>query len=183
MSTRLLFLLSLFFGVACAVPPVDDAQQVAGPFFDLEGFFEQEVDYLTQQSIKVQKTIRQNGKEEQQQVVIKDWERELSFFAESDINKPSWRDQYQVDSTYNGNKLILHYESKDKDLSTQVLDIELVADTVQSIVVVKNIQNQVYSTQQYLTYLPKRHYKINQTRDIVFLSENDYSIEASYLYE
>ncbi|MGH1338611.1 MAG: hypothetical protein ACRBFS_21030 [Aureispira sp.] len=183
MSTRLLYLISLFFLASCAVPTINNSDQSAGAFFDLKGFFKKEVAYLTAQQVNVQKTIRQNGQEESKKVAIEDWERELTFFTESDINKPSWRDQYSIDSVYNGNKLLLHYQCKDENLSTQVLDIEIVGDTVQSIVVVKNIKNQVYTTQQYLTYLPKKHYKINQTQDIVFLSEDDYSIEASYLYE
>lgn len=183
MYTRLLYCLLLCSLTACAVPVLDDDTQAAGPFFDLEEFFAQEVAYLEKQSIQVQKTIRQNGKEEAHQLTIKDWSKELRFFSESDINKPSWRDQYSIDSIYSGNKLSLKYKSKDENLSTQALDIEIVSDTVQSIVVVKNINNQVYTAQQYLTYLPKKYYKINQTQDIVLLSEDDYSIEASYIYE
>ena len=183
MSIRLLYLASWLFLASCAVPSINNTDQPTGTFFDLKGFFKEEVAYLAQQPIQVQKTIRQNGKEESKKVAITDWERELSFFSESDINKPSWRDQYSIDSVRTGNKLLLHYKSKDENLSTQVLDIEIVGDTVQSIVVIKNINNQVYTTQQYLTYLPKKHYKINQTQEIVFFSEDDYSIEASYLYE
>jgi hypothetical protein len=133
----------------------------------------------------LQKTIRQNGKEEQQKVNIKDWKQELSFFIESDLNKPSWRDQYSIDTAYSADKkkLILRYKSQDKELSIKALDVEIVSDTVQSIMILKNIENQVYTSQQLLNYFPKKYYKINQTQDIVLLSKDDYSIEARYIYE
>ncbi len=183
MVPRFLYAALLLFFVACAVPAVNDENQPDGTFFDLKGFFEQEAAYLTDQNIQVQKTIRQNGKEEKQQIAIKDWTQELRFFAESDINKPSWRDQYTIDTLHGENKMTLKYRSKDEDLSTQALDIELVAGTVQHILVTRNVDNQVYNSQQILTYVPKKLYKIYQTQNIVLLSEDDYSIEANYVYE
>jgi hypothetical protein len=183
MRLSFLYVALLLWLVACYVPPVDETDQPAGPFFDLEGFFEKEAAFLSSQQLRVQKTIQQNGQRESQEVVVDDWKRELSFFAESDINKPSWRDQYTVDSTRSANKLTIEYRSKDKNLSTQKLDIEIVADTVQSVLVLKNIDNQVYSSQQSLTYIAKQGYKINQAQDIVLLSGDHYNIEANYLYE
>lgn len=185
MSARLFYfyLVGLLSVLSCAAPLTDDARQSTNVFFDLKKFFEEEAAYLKANPVKAQKIIRYNGQEEKHQVLIKDWTKELSFFAESDINKPSWKDQYSIDSIYNGNKLLLHYKSKNKDLVTQVLDIEIVGDTVQSIVIIKNTQNQIYTSQQYLTYLPKKHYKINQIQSIIFSPEDNYSIEANYLYE
>ena len=185
MSNKLLFFIFLCFFAACTSNPAPNTGTTTPRFFDLKGFFEQEIAYLEAQSIKVQKTIRQNGKEEQQKVHIGNWKQELGFFIESDLNKPSWRDQYSIDSSYSEDKkkLRLHYKSKDEELSIKALDVEIVSDTVQSIMIIKNTNNQVYTAQQYLTYFPKKYYKINQTQDIVLLSEDDYSIEARYLYE
>lgn len=185
MSNRLLPFLLLCFLAACTSSATPNHTPTNPRFFDLKGFFEQEIAYLDAQSIKVQKTIRQNGKEEQQKVNIGDWKQELGFFVESDLNKPSWRDQYSIDSTYTEDrkKLLLHYESQDKKLTIKALDVEIVSDTVQSIMIIKNINNQVYTSQQYLNYFPKKYYTINQSQNIVLLSEDDYSIEARYLYE
>ncbi|MFK7797886.1 MAG: hypothetical protein AB8E82_10570 [Aureispira sp.] len=185
MSNRLLLFLFLCFVAACTSNSAPSNTATALRFFDIKGFFEQEIAYLDAQSIKVQKTIQQNGEEERQEVSIGDWRQELSFFIESDLNKPSWRDQYSIDSSYteDNKKLLLHYESQDKKLTIKALDVEIVSDTVQSIMIIKNINNQVYTSQQYLNYFPKKYYTINQTQNIVLLSKDDYNIEARYLYE
>ncbi|MBL4649679.1 MAG: hypothetical protein JKY03_08110 [Aureispira sp.] len=105
------------------------------------------------------------------------------MFSESDLNKPSWKDKYLLDSTDRGNGLtLLHYKAIDENLSIRVLDIELKGEAVHSILIVKKISNQVYESQQHLIYIPRKSYSIKKSQDVSLFDKDDYTIEAKYIY-
>jgi hypothetical protein len=176
----LYLIISLF---ACNVPTIQESNRIQTTFFDLKGFFIEEAKYLKEQGVKIQKTIQHNQTKETQTTLPKDWEKELLLFSESDINKPSWKDKYVLDSTDRGNGLtLLHYKAIDEKLSIQVLDVELKEGLVHSILIVKKISNQVYESQQHLTYIPKKSYSIKKSQDVTLFDKDDYTIEAKYIY-
>lgn len=168
---------------ACDVPTIKETNRPQTTFFDLKGFFKAEAKYLETQGVKIQKTIQHNQSKETQIVQPKDWNKELLLFSESDLNKPSWKDKYVLDSTNHGNGLtLLHYKAIDDKLDIQVLDVELKEEAVHSILIVKKISNQVYESQQHLTYIPRKSYSIKKSQDVVLFDEDDYNIEAKYIY-
>lgn len=168
---------------ACNVPSVQESNRPQTTFFDLKGFFKAEASYLKEQGVKIQKTIEHNQTKETQTVLPKDWEKELLLFSESDINKPSWKDKYDLVSTNRDNGLtLLHYKAIDENLSIQVLDVELKGETVHSILIVKKVSNQVYESQQHLTYFPRKSYHIKKSQDVTLFDKDDYTIEAKYIY-
>lgn len=168
---------------ACYLPPTNENLPKRGPFFDLQAFFEEEAKYLEAASPTLDKIIQHNGQTEQHTVSISDWPAELRFFSKVDINKPSWQDQYQVDTLPEPEGYKLRYKALNDNLETRSLDIMIAADTVRAIVAIKRVENQVYNSQQYLTYIPRQRYEIKRVQDVALLEPNDYLIQATYLYE
>lgn len=168
---------------SCDVPAAKESKRLQTNFFDIKAFFEKEAAYLKAQDVQILKTIQHNKTKETQTITPKDWNKELSMFAGSDINKPSWKDKYLLDSTNRSNGLtLLHYKAIDDKLSIQVLDVELKENKVHSILIVKKISNQVYESQQHLTYIPRKGYTIKKSQDVTLFDKDDYSIEAKYIY-
>jgi len=183
LSKFFLFLYLTIFISACNLPSTQETNRPQTTFFDLKGFFKEEAKYLEEQGVKIQKTIQHNQTKETQTILPKDWEKELLLFAESDLNKPSWTDKYVLDSTDRGNGLILlHYKAIDESLSIQVLDVELKENAVHSILIVKKIANQVYESQQHLTYIPRKSYRIKKSQTVTLFDKDTYTIEAKYIY-
>lgn len=61
-------------------------------FFDLAGFFKQEIQQLNDKGVKAQKEVKYNDKQDVLQNQKLDYEKELAVFVHSDINKLSWRE-------------------------------------------------------------------------------------------
>lgn len=172
---------ALFVISACSVPTTPIPPE--GPFFDLKTFFEKEVIHLKNSMPQLDKTIIHNATTESQRVEINDWKAELHFFSTLDINKPSWRDQYQVDTLMEQYGYQLIYSALNQELITQELSIHIIDQQVTFINAIQLIDNQIYQSQRFLEYKPRKHYKIKQLQDVALLSPNDYTIQATFHYE
>jgi hypothetical protein len=179
------FLFTLIISIslaACNFPTLPNQKKAETPFFDLKSFFEEEARYLKAQNMSIKKTIRHNDTTEEHIIKVENWNDELRLFSESDINKPSWKNKYTLDSTDIGNGLVLlHYKATDKGLSTQVLDVKLADANVHSIVIINKTSNQVYEAQQYLTYIPHKSYTIEKIQDVTLFDKDEYNIKAKYI--
>lgn len=188
MTTRFVYCAILYgfllwgLGACSTAPVVTDPDQPA-IFFDLAAFFEKEVAHLEERAPKLDKTIQHNDTTERRVVEVEDWAGELRFFSNIDINKPSWMDQYQVDTLKEPYGYQIKYSALNKDLVTQELAIQIVDGQVTFINAIQLIDNQVYQSQRFLEYKPRSYYKIKQLQDVALLSPNDYTIQAMYRYE
>lgn len=171
----------LFVISACSAPTTSLPQERT--FFDLKTFFEKEVTHLENFMPQLDKTITHNGTTESHRVVVDDWLAELRFFSTLDINKPSWRDQYRVDTLMEPYGYQLKYSALNKGLVTQELAIHIIDQQVTFINAIQLIDNQVYQSQRFLEYKPRKHYKIKQLQDVALLAPNDYTIQATFHYE
>src|SRR5580700_9983482 len=76
--------------------------------FDLSGYFKKEAARLKKLNRPVIKTVFHNGVTETKTVHISNWEQELGLFIDADINKPTWRNNYNV----NDEDSVLRYTAK-----------------------------------------------------------------------
>lgn len=167
------FGLLLFFG--CQSQTEQTPQQTAFDpnYFDLKGYFEQEIDRLQQANMTVRKRVTINDQSEEKTLDTLDFEQELEVFVESDINEPDWLDKYQVDSSFQDNQLTkLEYQALDEQLRTRRLEIAFANDQVKRIDVQKGGKSQVAGSEQRLTYLPDSGYTIT-SRQYTILSKDD----------
>lgn len=177
-----LIIITLFF-TACQTPTTPQKIAQTPSYYDLNGFFEKEIKTLEQQKVKLQKKIQQNGVVEEHLIDVNNWAEELQVFKESDLNKPSWKHKYSLDSTLIEDSLVLlHYKALDETLNIQVLDIKLENNMVHSILIIKKTSSQIYESQQYLTYIPQKSYSIKNSQDVVLIDKNEYHIEAKFIH-
>lgn len=168
------------FSAMCACQPQGDSQLENKPitsFFDLENYFQKEIARLQQLQPGVNKKIILNGKVEQQALDSIDFMEELSVFSKSAINRPSWSDQYRVDSTFYQEKLAsLHYEALNDRLKTRKLDIAFSKGQVSEIKVENLLETVIATTEQKLHYQPELGYSIHNMQEIAFSKAQELDI-------
>lgn len=168
-------LLLCFFFIACSDK---EKQSITDKkYFDLEGYFKGEASRLQKQHPNIEKTVSHNCKAENKALAIADWQTELELFAASDINKPAWRDSYQIKEGLNS----IEYVSTDADLRTQrILITKNDAGLVSSIVANNKTDNALYSSTEELTYIPDSLYLIRKEQHVILIGANSFSISARF---
>ncbi len=142
-------------------------------YFDLKGYFGQEIEHLANAGTMVRKRVYVNGKSEEKTPDAIDFEQELEVFTESDINRPDWLDKYQVDSVFQNNELTkITYQAKNEQLRTRRIDVEFANGKVAKIFVRNGGNSKVAGSEQELIYLPDSGYTI-ASRQYTALSKDD----------
>lgn len=146
-------------------------------YFDIKGFFEQEASRLGKDTTSIHKEIARNGGiKESKTISIKDWEKELSLFIESDINKPAWTSSYEVINE--GDDII--YTSSDPELRTKKIIVNKNGENVESITIHNEVKNQLYTSQEELFYSPDSVYRIHKEQDVRVIGTNSYLVVGSF---
>lgn len=169
------------FGCAEMSPSETAAQLQQKKYFDLEGYFKNEVKRLDAQS-NFTKTTYLNGESEERQVEKIDFEKELVIFSDSDINRPAWSDKYEVDSVFNKKKELvqLNYEANDEKLRTRQISIDVNGGVVSKIQIENATKTSVANTQQSLTYEPAKGYAIESRQQVKTIDNAVLRIEVSF---
>jgi hypothetical protein len=148
----------------------------APKYFDIKGYFESEAARLTKLNKPVLKTIVYNKNTETKDMMITDWKRELDFFQSADINKPSWKDSYSVDSTGD----IVIYKAKDPSLKMWQMIIKKEGPRIKWILIYNSTKNLLYQTREKLTYFPDSLYMIDKKQSVRVLGTSVYRIKGVF---
>jgi hypothetical protein len=167
-----LFLISAL--TACA--PDHKATTAGLKYFDIKGFFHADSARLTKLNKPVFKTVYHNGATESKKVHIDNWGSELSLFSESDINRPAWKNSYNVVAEGN----ILIYKTNDPELKTKEIMIKKVNGKVVYVMIYNDTKNALYHTEEVLSYFPDSLYQINKTQTVRLLGTNKYQIKGFF---
>lgn len=175
----LLFLLTTL--LSCQGDLSGDSTSNQGDFFDLKNFFKTEFQQLADKH-KVEKTTRINGVEETKQFDKINFEEELAVFLNSDINKISWLDKYQVDSVFNTQNLLteIRYTAIDEKLRTKKMVITYAEDAVNSIYIRNASKNIITDAEQILDYSPKTGYQISSRQKVIFSPEKNLAVTVKF---
>lgn len=174
--------LSLISGLQSCKP---DIKEDAGSrkYFDIQGFIKSECARLTKLNKPILKTVKHNGVVETKKLVITNWNTELSLFSESDINKPAWRNSYNIQADSN----LIIYTAKEHELNTREILIKLTRGKVQYMMIINATDNDKHSIKhlfykriEKLSYFPDSLYLIQRTQTVRVLGKNNYDI-AGYL--
>lgn len=174
---RKIFAGLLLTGIALFCLPACKPNIQKGDFFDLKGFITKDAARLDTLNPAVEKTVYHNGVTETKAVHISDWKSELGMFIDADINKPSWKSSYEV----NSEDSLLVYRAKDKELLVQHLDIKHAGQKVLWILVYTKVSNMLYNTTQKLTYYPDSLYAIEMVQHVRLNKTNVYKIQGKIL--
>lgn len=89
--TSLIFFLML---VSCDRPQEKSAGNKS--YYDLQGFIETQITFLSERKPTVDKIMQVSGKSESRSTREVDWKKELELFIQADINKPAYSKSYTV---------------------------------------------------------------------------------------
>ncbi len=154
--------------IFCACGPPEQILRGTAPFFDLKSYFSDEIKRLGH-AVKGKKSIRINGTLEEKDFDVIDIENDLSAFIASDINKPTWYDQYAIDSVFNnaGELTKIQYTARKDILKTQKIEVQFKAAAVSGIIIENANNNLLENSQQYLSYFPDEGYEIKINQKII----------------
>lgn len=144
-------------------------------YFDLEVFFTEEIKNLNKSNSIIQKTVTHNGITELKKLKIENWEDEFALFIQSDINKPAWKDAYQIDSS---KKDKISYKALEDDLKTRLIEVEFKNKRISNIKILNKTSNYLYQIKEVLAYYPDSLYVINKEQKVTILGENNYQIKG-----
>src|SRR5690606_13393364 len=146
-------------------------------YFDLETYFLEEIQRLQKDNPTIKKTVWIDGVPETKSLKISKWANELDLFLNSDINKPAWRNSYQVDSTQNQ----LIYKANEKGLRTRWIQIRKNAqgDLVQ-ISIRNETDNMIYRTEEILNYFSDSLYSIEKNQRVRILGKHQYRFQGEF---
>jgi len=167
------------FAASCS-PSAPGGGPASGNFFDLEAFFDSEIGRLGKRQ-GVEKTITLNGETQQQRG---EWnaEEELDGFKDLKINRPAWRDQYEVDSLRGSDGQLegLRYAARDSSLRIRGVEIDMKEGGVEEIRVEKYIKNTVVYFHQELSYRPGEGYWLKRVQKVPLTKRSELEIEVRF---
>lgn len=161
----------------------DDAPK---SYYDLKGFIENQIVYLSEKKPEVSKTAILGNKREVSVTREMDWKKELELFAQADINKPSYRQSYEV--IRNGP---LHYEYRLKpgnDLPVAYLkiDTDSVLKQPMRVEALIRTKNKIYNSEKKLvlnaqkrnSLLEINSYEVNGYQKLIFVEKKEFGIRG-----
>lgn len=150
-------------------------------YFDLKNYFIAEGDLHNSLHDKAQKILVKGDHSETRIFTINNWIDELTPFIESDINKPSWKNSFTVDSMVNENKIQVTYLNKDKSVPVKTLIIEKIDQHISKITIETEKENIFYSAKSTMEYTPALGYLI-KNRQKSFLSDpDDFELKVNFI--
>jgi len=174
MATLLFFGVVHFF-VSCESPAKQiDSDSTSQSFFNIPGYFEEQVKELNKVNPLVLKTVATNQEDEQKEIHISNWDIELSSFLAVDLNKAAYIDEIVKDSTNNTvtyslpndkfdlNKVTITYS----DGEPRIFEVE------------RRTKNMLYETKEKLRYEKDKSYRIEKDQKVVFLGQHNYLIKG-----
>lgn len=177
--------------LACENP--NQTTNASKTYFDLRGFMQKQITNLSKTKPEVKKMVVNNGKSATKNVSVKDWEKELRMFVNSDINKTALIGTYTI-KNYKGDNggNFVKYTSKEEKNTVQSMTIELDASKKQakSIMVIAGNNNVLFSsgTQLHLTCKKNANnqyqiasYSIKGFQKIIMREKRPYEIKAEIL--
>jgi hypothetical protein len=156
--------------IAACKPDVKESG--GAKYFDLKKYFTAEAVRMGKIHPAVLKTVIYNNQPEQKRVEIKNWQRELELFTESDINKPAWRDSYTIVKTHDS----VIYTAIDTTLKTRSLVIVSDGDKIKAIRILNFTKNLLYQTGDQLSYYPDSVYQITKHQAVRIMGAHNYQI-------
>jgi hypothetical protein len=181
--TSLFAWISLLFFVSCQQAPKGDASiGIAKPYFDLKAYFNSEVTRLHGKG-KAKKMVSVANEQEEKLIDSIDFLRELTVFADADINRPAWSDSYLVDSSFNEQKELvrLSYKAIDNKLKTQGIEVDFERNSVSRILIENKVVNSITASSQTLLYQPTVGYTIESRQKVAFSDEQVFKVEVRFL--
>lgn len=179
LNKLIFFSFFLFFG--CFGNNQSDLNSDELIFFNLKEYFEDEVERLKEVK-NISKTTEVNGQIETLKLESIDFKTDLEIFSNSDINKPSWKDKYSIDSLRNevGQLSKLIYKTENPKLKIKSLEVLFKNEAISEINISKYSSSAISEVQETLKYNPRKGYTIERSQDITMSGKNDFKVNVKF---
>ncbi|MCH8330746.1 MAG: hypothetical protein IH946_05115 [Bacteroidetes bacterium] len=158
-----------------------DPRPTMNTFFDIEVYFQEEIAKLEADRPNINKITKFNDETEQIQTKDINWKQELHAFENSHINKPAWRDKYQIDSTFENGISILTYTALDQDLKTSNIEIRFDRNQkLTQLTIINGSDNFLYNDSEILTYFPDKSYSLVAEQSIFLLGKKHFEVTGEF---
>ncbi|WP_343534092.1 hypothetical protein [Pedobacter sp.] len=164
--------------VLCLFSCVKREHKSAGTllYFDLKGYFEEEANRLQKNTPLVSKQVFSKGETEQKSIKITNWKNELAVFEAADINKASWRGEFDIKQLSNG----ISYTTGNEKIPVKKLEIFKAGNQITSIKIYKSSENRLYTAIDTLIYYPDSLYMVQSAQKIKLLAPKVYRITGTF---
>lgn len=156
--------------------PAVKSQNDALNYFDIKGYFKKEASRLNKSNPLLAKTVEVNGAAETKKIHIPNWEKELSIFSDSEINRSAWKGLFSTNKTSEQEL----YTSDNKKVPVKEVFITKRDGRVYGIRILVKNSNMLYSSADTLSYYPDSLYQINKNQHIKLMAKKNYSITGRF---
>lgn len=171
---KLLIALLPLLWLSCSPP---DSEQESKLYFDLSGYFSEQVRKLYSDSLVVVKTSVINEKTEQHQMNWTDWGKEFALFTSSDINKPTMKGKYLADTiAVDSARQRVSYTATDASLRTRLIELRYIHGEIEEIHIVNHQSSFLTTSHEELYYHPMKSYVIKSDVKNRFFGNNQFSV-------
>ena len=166
---------------ACFQSNTTEATPNPTSFFDLETYFHKEVQRL-KNTKSIQKAVSIGTETEQKTIDNVNFSQELAVFTQSNINKSSLLEKYEVDSIFNAQEQLqqITYKAKNAALRTQHLAVFFHQNEVSKVEILNTSQNLIAQSEQKLRYSPDEGYSIQSQQKIVFSEPENMTVRVKF---
>ena len=143
-------------------------------FFDLKGYFENEIKAFSHKTLK--KTTSINGEDETKTITEFDIEKEMKLFTKINLKNPAWQDKFKVNQSGSQET----YEALDDKLSVKSVIVDKSNGKITKVKIVSASSNSVITKDKEMIYEPNKGYSIENIQDVALLGKNDMKIEVIF---
>ncbi|MBB6500215.1 hypothetical protein [Pedobacter cryoconitis] len=167
--------LSILFFAACN-PSAPKKQNTSFTYFKLKDYMDLEAKRLKVLNPEIDKTVMVNQSAERKKLRIADWQKELSSFADADINKSAWQGLFKQRK----GKDTESYLSDNEKVPVKSMTISYRNGKVHGIELLIRTENSLYTSNDTLSYFPDSLYQLKKTQHIKLLNEKSYQITGRF---
>jgi len=159
-------------------------------YYDIKGFIETQIEFLSEQKPIVDKVMSVSGKNESRSTREIDWKKELELFIQADINKPAYSKSYAVSKP---DSLTSVYTLKtEENISVKWVRIQLDKTTGNPVLIQARLrsENKLYQSEKNVELHCKSEsnqwhltsYSIKGYQKLATMDRKDFDIQAEVKY-
>ena len=175
--------IALLLASSCQPPETNSEVAAIKPYFDIKGYFTNQIKQLEAQKTSLIKTAFLNDKQETKTLSHLNWQDEFALFINSDINRIAWINSYSTDSCNQITQKHIDYKSLDPDLRTQEIHVwlDMATQQLDSLSVRNKVKNVFYTLDEKLYFAPSKGYIINSIQKARFTPPDTIQITVQFV--
>ena len=181
---RFLFVTIIFLTACQNKPKETESTSVEKTYFDLSKIVQADIDSNSKNNCGEEKLINVNNHQEKQTIATVDWTKEMELLLDCDINKPSWKGKFLVDTIWKQDTTLLSisYRALTDKIQVRRMYVQYNNDNqIANITVNKRIKSFLFSNEQQIIYQPTKSFKINSQQKAFYMNDFASEVEVKYL--